>query len=545
MYPTRNNHTSTYIIFVAISVTAFFAWLMLSSPVFIVNFIQNDTFISIDVALRAALGQTPHIDFSTPLGTGYYLVHQWAALLVPPPRSVTMASAIICGLVILGLVVVGRDRLPASILGLLIVYTGLWILAPGFSERLPAITHLASYNRWGWGIFCLILITSLIPPAHVCRQTIVRDAAIIGLSLLALAFIKITFALTAGLLVLAAMALQPANRRSLLIAAVGSGLLTLIIVASVPSERAYVNDLWTTLQSSAPLESGRNPGFSKLWADVKYAALPLIVLFITGVTVARGAASRQAKHTILLSVVAGCVASLIASNQSFDRTFVAGPFLGSIAVWHWLCHQPPKTQRIWRQNVLAALCIVLFLGAQQGLGNAWTIQSYHALSTTADDSLLPDPGGRKDMGYKKFATNTAQEFLAGKSDKFVSATAADVINASEFRTIVEDGMNAVRLYGSSTSTVFELLPIYAINYSLGRRPPKHVLQWWDEGRTFNDVTLPPPETTFSDIDTVLQAKFRLRGPEASLDHYLPYIHKHFTKTGETPLWEVWVKNEAL
>lgn len=517
---------------------------MPATPVFIIDTIINDTYVSIDIARRAAAGQIPHLDFRTPLGSAYYLLHFIASLIVAPPRSIEVANSIIGGFCVLSLLILGRHRMPAAAIAFLMIYIAIWTVAPTYANQPFAITHLASYNRHGWALLSLILVGTLVPATPRGRTDTRAEAAVLAVAVLFLVFSKMTFAIAAVPALITGFFLHRENRRPILVASLCSAAVAMPILALTAIGHGYISDLWLTMKSteSAALP-GHSPGWQKLSSDVTHNALNIfIILAILAASLTR---EKQHKRTIVITFVASIAITLLASNQAHDRVLVTLPIIGVVLLSLGRISDCPHDKRA---NILSLAVAILSIGVISVplmMANGSTMLRYRALANDHQGALLPDPGGNPDIGFVAYDRNIYADILRGAMPPEKMIRDGFIFNATEYRYYLQEGLAAYQRYGSPDGSIFDMITENAMNTVANRPPPRHQLQWWHYGRAWNDATRPDPARLFTDIETVMWPKAPPRAlkiaetPTARI--YGPYIGEHFTKTGETALWEIWVK----
>lgn len=172
---------------------------MALSPAVALNYTQHDIFIPLDAAWRTLQGQWPHTDFYTPLGLSYFWLHAAAAWLWGlDGRVVIRANFVALPFVLIPALLLAWRRLTALFMIVLTVFLTVLVTAPTFldgPERLVA--HLANYNRIGGGMCAVACLWALCPPrgraTRHSRLWSVTDAAAMGVVLLFLLYLKVTF----------------------------------------------------------------------------------------------------------------------------------------------------------------------------------------------------------------------------------------------------------------------------------------------------------------------------------------------------------------
>ncbi|PRY25114.1 hypothetical protein CLV78_102291 [Aliiruegeria haliotis] len=210
---------------------------------FYVSMHEGDTIHLVDIVLREAAGEWPHLDFMSPIG---YLATAPIALFASMGWGVGMsilASQVLVGaLLLLPIWWVGISRLPfgwAVAFGAICLVLTL-ALVHGEAEPLASISM--HYNRWAWALSFLAIAIAVLPPVN--RQGSIADGVICGLAIAALAMIKVTY--VAAFLPVVTLALLLRRDWMALLAATLAGLAVVAIftLAAGPDFwSAYFGDL--------------------------------------------------------------------------------------------------------------------------------------------------------------------------------------------------------------------------------------------------------------------------------------------------------------
>lgn len=154
---------------------------------------EGDMLHHVDILMRMANGEIPHLDFMTPIG-----VLAFAPFLLPYALGAGVGLSILLGQALVGMVLlpaawwVGRTRFPGPagyIFGVAIVVLCLALVHGEAEESLSISMH---YNRWAWALTFIVLPLALIAP-DTARPAPRLEGAMIGLALAALALIKATY----------------------------------------------------------------------------------------------------------------------------------------------------------------------------------------------------------------------------------------------------------------------------------------------------------------------------------------------------------------
>lgn len=197
-----------------------------------------DFLFLLDGAYRISLGQTPHIDFASPVGSlSLYLT--FAAERFFPNGNAFVGLHALAWLLMLPVAAVLAPRFQShlgfvSALALLALMTLIPITLD--STHLSEISYFASYNRFASGLLFLVGLWYVLPKSR-------SDGLLLAYVLTVLFFLKITAALVAAGIIVAAVILSRAPLRVLLTALIGFALALLAINATSNLVTGYVHDV--------------------------------------------------------------------------------------------------------------------------------------------------------------------------------------------------------------------------------------------------------------------------------------------------------------
>jgi len=166
--------------------------LMLPSKLMITGH-EGDLMHMLDASLRMASGEMPHLDFMTPIGIlGFAPVAGFLALGFSVGKATFLAEAAMLAImlpVIWWLAATRLSRGQAYYFAIVIVVTMMAVVYGGGSSTISLSMY---YNRWGWCLTFLLLVTILFKPHRVLGESWVSPL-VIGLIMAALAMLKMTF----------------------------------------------------------------------------------------------------------------------------------------------------------------------------------------------------------------------------------------------------------------------------------------------------------------------------------------------------------------
>ena len=234
-------------------VLGFFA-AILSAPLlakggFFVGMHEGDTLHLLDMMMRMAQGQWPHLDFMTPLGVlAIAPMAALAAFGMTAGQAILASQVVVAALLFPAVLRVAASRFPGGWAYAYGIYTLALVLAlvHGGEARIASISM--HYNRWAWALAYIALPLVLLPPLGRARPRL--DGGLVGLAMAGLALTKMTYFIALAGPV--ALALLLRRDRAMAGAAVGAGLAVaaLVTLLAGPSYwMAYAAVLLTVARS--------------------------------------------------------------------------------------------------------------------------------------------------------------------------------------------------------------------------------------------------------------------------------------------------------
>ncbi len=204
---------------------------------------EGDSYHFLDILLRMAGGQVPHLDFMTPLGILSFLPIVLIMQAGLSAGAATVLSQIAVALVLLPFVAyAGSTRMTRGVALMFGLFTLGLTLALSFGTATSGVSISMHYNRWAWSVAFVVLALALIPARQTERPKL--DGAIIGVLCGVLLLLKITYFVT--IVPVAALALAMRWGARPVIAALVGGLIVVgaVTVAYGPGFwLAYLHDL--------------------------------------------------------------------------------------------------------------------------------------------------------------------------------------------------------------------------------------------------------------------------------------------------------------
>jgi len=246
--------TATVIAFLFAVLAALSAASVLKGGLYIAKH-EGDTLHLMQIVFRMVEGQTPHLDFMTPIGA---LAFWPIAMLVKAGQGIGMAilwSQVITALIFFPMIVyVCWTRLSPWLGAMFGLFVLVLLLALVHGEAQRSVSISMHYNRQAWAATFIAIVTVMIPPVRG-RASI--DGIIVGLMVSVLVMIKMTYFVSFVLPIALALALTGQKRAMVWALGTGiavAGMITLFTGAGFWF--AYAQDLLTVAESQVRAAPG-------------------------------------------------------------------------------------------------------------------------------------------------------------------------------------------------------------------------------------------------------------------------------------------------
>jgi hypothetical protein len=464
----------------------------------------QDAFSMLDGAWRVLNGQRPHLDFYTGLGPVTYLMTA-AGVVIAAGNAVGLAYGQALFGCVAGLwaylLCERRMRNVATILVCVIVV--LMAIVPTTIGSSPqGITPATTYNRCGYALVALLMIEAM----AARRPTRERDEFSGGLStgfiLGTLLFLKISFFMGAGLLIVALAPLRKQTRERWYGIGAALGVTVLAFAWYLRFDLAAMyNDLRTVAHTKHVMLGGY------LARDLVINAFPLLLF---AYLISRTETSRWDRNAIRIAALGVCLAGFFLLLTSWQ--FYSLP-LNSVMAILLLDRAVPASARVtpapglrFSLLLLGSFFAVIYIGSEvTGLNYA--------------------------LSEKLHATTPHTGFTAPTLAGFNSTVEHDYVE------YVNEGCNLLNLHRRPDDTVLSLNFTNPFSFGLGMKPPAGGTTWLQYGNDFDDHG-PPAERIFGDASLVMLPKIFSDGtlPDTLPRIYGPFLKQHYALAAESPNW---------
>lgn len=535
---------------------------IMAADLVVLNAWIYDYTLPLDTAWRWLHGQMPHVDYQTPIGVAYWLVQGWAAALLggADARSPILANFIAVLPIILGAIVLLRARLSGGVFGLAMLACVLLVISPRSPGDVAGqISFLAAYNKVGMSALAVLLFAMFVEPRSLRTRTgQAIDATVIGLFLLWLIYLKVTFAAVALVGCVAALHYAPRNRPAVLF---GSAL-AVCGVALVDwfsgINAAYFKDIGEAAAAGGALRLG------KMIVDVDSSRLTIVVFIVAVALYWRlSQAEAAVKRANAVVAVGLFLAGVAAMNQVHDNylalSFVALLVLGQRSLSESGPSGAAKDKlRCFAPPLLGAAFLIVTAMLSDAISSAHYYSAGRGLavgehrSSVCDDPRAPVCR----LVYQVIETTDAEWARPLPSPALAQTDASSEIESIGEMIAECDGREDC-LFWKVQAQLYDLLNRSAtaddtllflgfsniLPYYYQTRPPKHVPAWLDMERNISVESHPAPAKIFSDVSLLIVPKVNFKvGRISGLNElYRDDIPDFFDILVETDSWQIWRK----
>ncbi len=521
---------------IALALAAPVPLVMAFTSVVRLNFDYHDVFIPLDAAWRTLQGQWPHSDFYTPIGLAYFWLHGAAAWLFGMDgRVVIRANLLALPFVMAPVLVLAWRRLNATAAIALTVMLAVLVTAPTFIDGPSTIiVHLANYNRIGGALDALVCLWALCAPRPASRALNLAEALMMGVVLLILLYLKVTFfAFAAAVAAIGCVTVRDSWRAASLAA-------ILVILGAGALEALHPGLMAGYLRDIARAGASNGILFRRCYvvrAILANAELGVLLAGLAALAAWLLPGQRRAVAGILVAA-GGCV---LVSTQNF------GAFSPSLVVLVMLLAQrialagrqsdrPVAGPALASAGMFAVLLASVPFIVTQAAGTVGHVALARAEGVIVDD-------GRTRPLHDVVWCRALFEPYSMPDDYTVEDALKWQHNLppKTLGLILGDGFDLLRREGLSQRRIANLNFSNPFPVGLGAPSPRGVALWWDPDRTFvkGKVTA---EMIVGDADVVMVPKLWLYYFVVTnlTDVTADLLHRDFAPH-ESRFWTAWVR----
>ncbi|HEX2890811.1 hypothetical protein [Vineibacter terrae] len=506
-------------------------WLLLSPPRLLSREMTVDLLFNLTGAWRLVQGHVPHVDYHDPVGVlSFLLTRLGFAIVGPHPQAFLVGETIFLAFIFVAAVMAAARRLPPIPAGMFVLYVALLVLLPAnIGDQPNAYTFAMSYNRWCWSAITVLCLIVFLPP-RPSRRAAWLDAVVAGLLLLAMFYLKITFAAAGlGALALALLASDHVRARPLL----WGGVLALVLAnAAAPYNHAYLADIWEA--AHAGYVRGSLPDHIRVFlaSKAEYALYGSGVLLLFWLW-QRGRAPFQ--RVIAAASILGMGMLVLTQNAQGAGVPVA-------MVIAFLVYEVLAADRlaIVPAAVATPLLAILVFPLLSIVSAATSLVGYHLVARHDVALLTVESTNLRGLAVPADVDLTTMVLNGGAvpyhvRDRVGESRASGDVSQSEYVQGLVDAAALFADHQRAAAKVLVMDQVNALPFMLGYPPPRGGNLWIWPGAPARSA-----ENVFEDVDVVLIPK-RPSFAAATLKavtQYAPYLADNFPVREETPRWTI-------
>jgi hypothetical protein len=471
----------------------------------------QDAFSILDGAWRVINGQRPHVDFYTGLGPVTYLMTA-AGVWIARGNAAGLAY----GQAIFGcvaglwtyLLCERRMRDIAAIFVCVIVVL-LAIVPTTVGDSAQGITPATTYNRCGYALVALLMIESIAARKPGGTSAEFWGGASTGLALGTLLFLKISFFMGAGFLLVVFIPLRKQTLERWFGIGAALALTILALAWYLRFDLAAVfNDLRTVAHTKHVMLGWY------LLRDVIINAAPFLIFVYL---ISQDIPSQWDRKMLRIAGLGVCLAGFFLLLTSWQ--FYTLP-LDSVMVVLLLDRAIPDAAR--GTPPVALRISALLLGGLFALNFVGS----HALALEFALSQKLQPAA-----YTSFTAPVLSGFNSPVERDYVK--------------YVNDGCDLLNRYRKPGESVISLNFSNPFSFALGMKPPLGGTTWLQYGTNFDDTHGPAAERVFGNARLVMLPKVfsDLTLPETVPRIYGPFLKRHYRLAAESASWWLYRRND--
>lgn len=501
-----------------------------------INTFPTDVTILLDSGWRIINGQTPHLDYYSPLGIFNSLPIAFGMKIGSPS-----ASAIAYGNVLLLVILtpwawfIARSRISSFNAFLFALFMGLLLVTPrALSNPIQDTTYAMLYNRQGFVLLSMLLLGIFIVPqtyvkTHVKPKNMFLGGLSSGILLAFLFYCKINYFAIATCAILLHLIFFRFSKAWLI--GLVTGALSISIVMYLVFDLnsfSYLADISLAAQSQDKIQKLHN--IKKAFMDNFYwLYLMFIVIVINSINQHKSSNEwsgfwQKSKPQIIATFVAlsgVLICGTNAQDTDIPLFFVAGLILlehlrREFQLDNYLVNSFSGLKYFLTISIVTLFCVTILF------------QDLASIASAATSNKL------------KFSP-------IAQSQQLESKTISDLLvveESSDYPLMINDGLNLLRPHISKDSRILALDFANPFTFALNLPPQDGDALWWHYHHTFDQKSFPEAERVFREVNLVIIPKQSDEGSSASKylqEIYGDYLHQHFREQGNSQFWTLWTK----
>jgi hypothetical protein len=458
-----------------------------------------DGIVPLDAGVRLLNGSFPSVDYPSPIGFLYALLHAAAMWLGGiDARAIWWANILVTILCFAGLVPIS-DGLPKGTRFLILATVGAMLLLPlNIDSFPPDYRYVANYNHWGWALVGIVTTWTL----HPGRMRAIHHI-ISGLALAAIFYLKLS--IFAGAMPLMALGLAAGRRPGEYLLPLGILTLALLLGLWHGLLPAYLSDNIAVLRATDPIRA-----YKLLWQIVTPFNVPVTVILIMLFY-----RLRLRDRMLVTAIAAWLLLNIIGLQNNYKFIPVIG--------WPLLLVLPslPAPYR-WPFSVILAQTILLVAVAALGFG----------LQTTVARVMAATPLGAPGSLGAHIELST----VGGSEDWRADPQGNTILDTDQnLHTSIDLSQPLIAEHPGRFFTL-EFANVALLSFPAAEPAGSGTL-WQDFGRNFSARSYVTPQQLFQQAEFILVPKRYRSASVRELVHlYQPWLDKCAAIIAGNELW---------
>jgi hypothetical protein len=504
-----------------------------------------DMAIQLDGAWRILSGQVPNVDFRAIVPPMTLELSALAMRIGSPSAScIAYGNLFLFVFITPWAWIIARARFSAAYAGLFAAFVGFVLLTPRpLGDKIGAISYAMLYNRQGWAILAIVLVSALVPSRSTATCRIALSGFANGVLLALLLFSKLNF-FAVGVTAIALRALV--DRRgsgAMVIGALAGGLGTFLVLHSLAGLdlAAYVRE---TLAIAPVYGEGKLADLLEIAAknlDQLFIVAFLLLLCLKEPVFLTEELQLWGKGSLTLTVGFVCVSAVALTATSAQRIDIPLFAVAGLVCVEWLRRATamnamgvdrPGMSYTFAAILLAPLLIGPVLG-KDAAALAHATRSHFAQKA----SLL---------GAQRFESTALRDFVIPAEPAVVSNIAPSQ-PAAVYPRQINDGIGLLRRHVTAQSRVVALDFSNPFPFALGLPPARGGSTSWLVGGSFSKTIHPSAPAALGNADLVMIPRYERNALTVTMlrEIYATYLSENFRPLDRTELWDLYEKKEAI
>lgn len=512
------------------------AWLVTSPDRVVSRVMTWDLLFNLAGAWHLQDGQVAHVDFHDPVG-GLYFWPTVAGFWLggPTVKAFVVGQLIVTAALFVAATMACVRRLPSVPASVFVLFVCLLVLMPtNVGDLVDDFTFAMSYNAYGWAGLCIVSLILFLPPREGAGVAW-TDAAVGGLLIVALYYLKVTYFLAAlGELGIAFLVCRHIRDHRMKWGLVG---MLIVVNAVAPWNWAYLGDIQGAIETGA-IRTHLRELVIVLSANVPELSLYGTLFLVTVALWRSGRAPLRLPAAAGLLIVEG-VAVLSQNAQ------LRGLPLCLVAVFLLYDHLRRDAAAVGRQGSTWVLLAILVFPAASVVAQATSMAFYYKGATSGAPLFVVERTNLRGLAVP-FKPDGMRADSARGAD-YTWLTRSRSIGASPRLSqfdYVQSLLEAASLFGVAEGRPGGIVLLDQVNplpFMLDRRPPRGGNLWLDTGFPW-----PSAETMFRDANYVLIPKLSTAADvtREAVRRYGAYLARYFPLRSESPGWTLLSRRPA-